>query len=540
MANFKAVIDMGSNGIRFSISDISERTARILPTVYSDRLGLSLYDAQWINGEKRPIPEDVIQQVVKAFLRFKVICSDFDVDEQNIQVLATEATRVAINSEDFLSAIKQSTGWSVRLLSKQDEGDYGAFGIASSFHQVRGLCMDLGGGSTQMSWICAREGEVLKSESAVSLPYGAAALTHNPPERSVIISKLREAYESLNLPIELKKDLSQGRLNLYLSGGGFRGWGFALMDNHPQNPYPIPVINGFNVPAEMFHDTQTIAAAVRAKSENSKLLKMHRLSKRRISQIPAVANLVSCVGEAVPKLHNIYFCQGGVREGALFASLPHEIRQQHPLAVATKLAPNALSDASASAVCELLRAAAPHTSRPLQASGFVEALARSMFLHASLSKDVNAACALQSTITGALAGAHGLSHEDRAALAVGLCERYGGRKALDPINTDLYDRLKAISTDLWALRYFGRVAALIAAIYPAGNISTYKRVQFRRDWDGSRLHVVVELKQNALTDCDSIQETVEWIQKLGKAKHWKDGLGHKLDWQVQRVNQLER
>lgn len=130
-----------------------------------------------------PIPEDVIQQVVKAFLRFKVICSDYGVDEQNIEVLATEATRVALNSDEFLTAIKKSTGWSVRLLSKKEEGDFGAFGIASSFHHVRGLCMDLGGGSTQLSWIYAHNGEVLTSEMAVSLPYGAAALTQNPPPR---------------------------------------------------------------------------------------------------------------------------------------------------------------------------------------------------------------------------------------------------------------------------------------------------------------------------------------------------------------------
>ncbi|KAK8183280.1 Ppx/GppA phosphatase family-domain-containing protein [Phyllosticta capitalensis] len=540
MANLKAVIDMGSNGIRFSISDISERTARILPTIYSDRLGLSLYDAQWHNGEKMPIPEDVIQQVVKAFLRFKVICSDYGVDEQNIEVLATEATRVALNSDEFLTAIKKSTGWSVRLLSKKEEGDFGAFGIASSFHHVRGLCMDLGGGSTQLSWIYAHNGEVLTSEMAVSLPYGAAALTQDPPPREAIVSKLKEAYDSLNLPQELTKDLSEGRLNLYLSGGGFRGWGFALMDNHPSNPYPIPVINGFSVPAEMFHNTAAITAAVSAKAENSKLLKMHRLSKRRISQIPAVANLISCVGEAIPKLNTIYFCQGGVREGALFSSLPREIRAQHPLAVATKLAPNAPPDASAAAICELLRAAAPHGVSSWLVGGFVEALAASMFLHASLPKDINAACALQSTITGALAGAHGLSHNDRAALAIALCERYGGRKALDSINADLHDRLKGIVPDVWALRYFGRVAALIAAVYPACNVATYRRMEFQSEWDGRCLNVLVKLKQNALTDCDAIQESAEWIEKLGKKKHWEDGLGHKLDWTVQRVNQLER
>lgn len=62
---------MGSNGIRFSITDLSAHTARILPTLFQDRAGVSLYDAQWSSGEKVPIPDTVIRDVCTAFARFK-------------------------------------------------------------------------------------------------------------------------------------------------------------------------------------------------------------------------------------------------------------------------------------------------------------------------------------------------------------------------------------------------------------------------------------------------------------------------------------
>lgn len=68
-------------------------------------------------------------------------------------MLATEATRTAVNSEEFRARIKEETGWDVDLLSKEMEGRIGAMGVASGFgggedgEGVEGLVMDLGGKS---------------------------------------------------------------------------------------------------------------------------------------------------------------------------------------------------------------------------------------------------------------------------------------------------------------------------------------------------------------------------------------------------------
>jgi retrograde regulation protein 2 len=134
-----------SNGIRFSITDLSPATARSLPTVYQDREGISLYDAQYATGVKGPIPQDTIDAVLTSLSKFQVACADFGVPATNIRVLATEATRTADNSEDYRRQIKEATGWDVDLLPKEIEGRVGALGVASSFASVDGLVMDLGG-----------------------------------------------------------------------------------------------------------------------------------------------------------------------------------------------------------------------------------------------------------------------------------------------------------------------------------------------------------------------------------------------------------
>jgi retrograde regulation protein 2 len=117
------------------------------------------------------------------------------------------------------------------------------FGIASSFSNMQGIVMDLGGGSTQISWMVAYEGAIQTSpRGAFSFPYGAAALTRrladlkagkSKDEAEKAVAEFRQemknnfldAYNKLELPKELiNRAKNEGGFPLYLSGGGFRGW----------------------------------------------------------------------------------------------------------------------------------------------------------------------------------------------------------------------------------------------------------------------------------------------------------------------------
>ena len=74
------LVDMGSNGIRLSITDQSAPTTRVLPTVYAYRNKISLYEAQYDeNGTKIPISAAVMDDVISMLLRFQIFCADFRV-----------------------------------------------------------------------------------------------------------------------------------------------------------------------------------------------------------------------------------------------------------------------------------------------------------------------------------------------------------------------------------------------------------------------------------------------------------------------------
>lgn len=530
-----------------------------MPTVYQDRCGISLYDAQYSTGQKGPIPPPVIQEVLAALLRFKTTCQDYAVPDRHIRVVATEATREAINSTEFQQAIQDRTGWNVELLSKQDEGRIGALGVVSSFSSVKGLVMDLGGGSLQLTWLIAEHGTVRTSPlGAISLPYGAAALTLRLAEaeregngatdqlRAEIIVNLHQAYTDLAVPPDITGHATaHDGLALYLSGGGFRGWGYLLLSQHAVQPYPIPIINGFRAPGTSFQNTRTVRALA---SSDDAAPRPFRVSARRASQVPAVAFLVAALSSALPPIRDTFFSQGGVREGLLFASLPADIQAVHPLVAAT--APYA--PPSVAAIAALIAAAIPDLralardsdDAPIYAIAqppFLHALASTMYLHASHPTESRAAAALRVTTAGVLAAAHGLSHTDRALLALVLCERWGGEGKVAPTDAGFLARMREVVGEEvgWWGRYVGAVSGLVGSVYAGGVVrGGAERMEVEGGWkegvDGRRVAVVVRVREG---EEGVVEGGVKAVEKGGKRKNWgggREGYGFKVEVVVER------
>lgn len=464
--------------------------------------------------------------------------------------MATEATRNATNSQDFQQQIQARTGWKVELLAKEEEGRVGALGIASSFQSIKGLVLDLGGGSVQMTWMIAEDGNVQTSQKgSVSFPYGAAALTMLLEEagteaqdelRRELIIKFKQAIEDLEIPQSLKdvaKD--EGGFTLHLSGGGFRGWGYILMSLHAIQPYPIPIINGFLVPKSAFLPQTEQTESV---SNNDSTF---RISTRRASQVPAIAFLIRVLAQALPSISTIRFAQGGVREGLLFSQLPSTVRAQHPLVIATL----PYAPPSAIALTRLLKSVIPHSAEHanklptyLTSEPFLTSTVHLLNAHSSLPKDIRAAAALRSTTTGLLASAHGLIHEERALLALVLCERWGGE--ISPTDADFLAKLQELvgQEASWWAKYIGRLAQGLGEIFPAGlvrNDDDHGTLTVDLMWGVSekekmrgeevlRIHIKV-LREDVE---DSIRMMKNGLEKLGKRKSWvggKEGYGKRVE-----------
>ena len=160
-----AIIDMGSNSIRFVALQIADNGAYsfMYQEKESIRLGEGLSQSGLLSdhGMKR------------AMTCLKVYKHMMDVGQiENCIAVATAAVRNASNGDDFLRRINKETGITMNVITGEREAYLGYLGVINTIGARDFVLFDLGGASVELSLV--RNGEV---EHSVSVPIGAVTLT---------------------------------------------------------------------------------------------------------------------------------------------------------------------------------------------------------------------------------------------------------------------------------------------------------------------------------------------------------------------------
>ncbi|POS83372.1 hypothetical protein EPUL_005214, partial [Erysiphe pulchra] len=481
------LVDMGSNGIRFSISDLRPPLTRLLTPVFHERASISLYDALHESGpdaRQFHFSERTIKKVSDTLCRFKAIGTAYGVPEVHFIIFATEAFRTAKNKDQMLEAIQRSTGFTVYILSHEVETLFGSMGVRSGFAEFNGLVMDMGGGSLQVTYVNNSIGsnyETLAARAGQCLPFGAARLMDelsNPNTAQVVLAELQAR---MNITIQNLVDVfihlrsqveSVEGVNIYLCGGGFRGYGSMLMHTDPIQPYPIPSIGGYLVSASYFKNWQDMLIM------NDQAGDVFGLSKRRRHQLPAVAMVVQAITMAVPRIKSIIFCTGGNREGLLFMMLPPNIREMDPFPLIP--VPNPQQDPQILMhVTDLLMATLP-SELLLPPVIFARKIVSyiSCYIWAYQGRKGNASCFLHKIIGEIKTALPSLPHFLCAVLAITLSARWGNE--FGPMDSMIVKNLqKVIGLEtVWWCRYIGtacRFISLVCPVFPQ-NLESFKNV----------------------------------------------------------------
>ena len=101
-----------------------------------------------------------------------------------VEAVATQACRIAANGEEFVHRVERETGLKLRIITPREEAELSVAGCAALVdpQAAAALVVDVGGGSTEISWLTL-EGEAPPRLVAwMSVPLGVVTLAERFPE----------------------------------------------------------------------------------------------------------------------------------------------------------------------------------------------------------------------------------------------------------------------------------------------------------------------------------------------------------------------
>jgi len=183
-----AALDLGTNNCRLLIAAPTARGFRIVDA-YSRIVRLG----EGLTGAGR-LQEPAMERAMAA-LR---VCAD-RVKRRNVlkvRAIATQACRMAENGPDFVERVREETGLELEIISPKQEAQLSVAGCLNLFDRngaQAALVVDVGGGSTELSWVDLTDGKLdqhvrrfapqrLPIRAWLSIPVGVVTLAENFPE----------------------------------------------------------------------------------------------------------------------------------------------------------------------------------------------------------------------------------------------------------------------------------------------------------------------------------------------------------------------
>lgn len=450
------VIDIGSNSIRLVVYDDLSRAPfpRFNEKAFC-ALGEGLDDSGRLSAK-------AIDRAIHAIVRFHAIATAMKV--RRIDVFATEATRRAKNGEALVDAIRDKTGLETRVLTGEEEATFTSFGVISGFFQPNGLVGDIGGGSLEVAEVVGDH----VGERKASMPLGALPVKKMVEEDPDKAKKTIDAILQESLPPLLTEPV------FYAIGGGWR----ALARVHiAMNKLPVSVVHGYEIPTD---EARGLAKKIARMSEEE-VAALPDVPGRRIETLPAAALVMSRVLKSL-KPETVVFSAYGLREGWLYCQLDKEEQYRDPLlegaqAIGLPMARVPEFSAALGRWTDDLFPGETQSDRRLRLA--VCALTDMSW------RDHTKVRATDSFLRLLQFPFIGITHPERAFLAVAILARYGGR--IDETVTAATDDLLS-PNELKRAEILGR-ALLLAHRFSASVPDILNHARLRIEADAVRLEV---------------------------------------------------
>ena len=173
-------IDIGSNSVYLTLARVDgDRIVYLQKVKDSARLAAEL-------GPDGRLSEQAMSRVVGTLRNFSELAAEHGAV---VRATATAAVRAASNADDLLQRAKVESGIDVELITGADEARLTYAGVLHGMPELRGastLCVDIGGGSTEVLLGCGERPQLVTSFAVGSLVATRRLLGPDPVSRAAV------------------------------------------------------------------------------------------------------------------------------------------------------------------------------------------------------------------------------------------------------------------------------------------------------------------------------------------------------------------
>ncbi len=398
------VIDIGSNTVRLVVY---ETPTRLPIPIFNEKAQCALaHDL----GRTGRLSAQGVEQALRTLRRFARLADAMGVG--HLEIVATAAVRDASDGPAFVGAAERAAGLAVHVLSGAEEARLAAVGVLNGVPDADGVLADLGGGSLDLVSLDA--GEI---GSFATLSLGHIRLSEDSGgDRGQARRRIDEGLATVSWLPQI------GGRALYAVGGSWRALARIFIE---QTHHPLHVLDNYRIG---FFDALRLANLIGVLSPST-LDGLTGVAKRRIDTLPyaalTLAALLECARPAA-----VVFSGFGMREGQMLELLPAELRHQDSLISACEMHAERTGRFAMHGQ-EILDWMTPLFAKESKKE-------RRLRLAACLLSDIGwsehpdyrAIHAFERVLRIPFAG---LTHPDRALLAIAVLARYGGNPDDPPV-----------------------------------------------------------------------------------------------------------
>ncbi|TWI57777.1 exopolyphosphatase [Halalkalibacter nanhaiisediminis] len=298
-----AIIDIGSNSVRLVINQIDHNGCYKELHNYKTVARLSSH----INADGH-FTKKGINILLDTLTRFKDIIHFHHVKE--VTAIATAAMRKANNRNQVVELVKERLAFDIQILSEYEEAFYGYLAVVNSTNIKNGYTIDIGGGSTEVTFFENRELIYYHS-----FPFGAVTLQQQfvkgeqPTERELAAIKV-----FISSQLKTLSWLQENR-DYPVIGIGGSARNLSLIHQR-QIEYPLAGLHQYEFSRTELHNLNKMLQ----QTTYEERLSIDGLSKDRADIIVPAAEVISSLVDHV-NADTFIMSRKGLRDGIFYEEL---------------------------------------------------------------------------------------------------------------------------------------------------------------------------------------------------------------------------